>query len=70
MQKRQRAWRAWSKALGPKAGQNEKEADIVALVRTAILFSYIITNIFIVAGVVRHWEKERPALHGCSLKAT
>jgi len=49
-------WRLWAKALGSKEGKHEKEADIVALVRTVILFSYLATNLFIVAGVVRHWD--------------
>lgn len=49
-------WRIVAKALGAKEGKNEKEADMVALVRTAILLSYMLTNCFIVAGVVRHWN--------------
>lgn len=48
-------WRLWAKALGEKAGRSEKEADTIALIRTAILFIYIITNLFIIAGVIRHW---------------
>jgi hypothetical protein len=50
-----RVWRLWAKALGQKTGATDSEADIVALVRTCILLTYIITNIFIVAGVIRHW---------------
>lgn len=50
------AWRLWAKALGEKAGRNEKEADIIAFVRTIIIISYMTTNAFIVAGVVRHWD--------------
>jgi hypothetical protein len=49
-------WRLWARSLGTKEGKNKKEADIVALVRTAILFSYLLTNFCIVAGVVRHWD--------------
>jgi hypothetical protein len=45
----------WAKALGEKSGANDTEADIVALVRTLIVGVYIITNFFIVAGVIRHW---------------
>ncbi len=48
-------WRLWAKALGEKAGATKQEADRVALIRTAIVLTYIITNIFIVAGVIRHW---------------
>ena len=48
-------WRLWAKALGDKASSTDKEADIVVLIRTAIVLTYIITNLFIVAGVIRHW---------------
>jgi hypothetical protein len=48
-------WRVWAKALGEKAGKSDREADAVALIRTFIVSCYIITNIFIVAGVIRHW---------------
>jgi len=49
-------WRLWARSLGTKEGKNEKEADMVALVRTVILFSYILTNFFIILGVARHWD--------------
>lgn len=52
---KRKIWRIWAKALGEKAGATEQEADMVALVRTAIVLCYIITNLFIVAGVIRHW---------------
>lgn len=48
-------WRLWAKALGEKTGSNDKEADKVAIIRTVIILTYIVTNIFIVAGVIRHW---------------
>ncbi len=70
MHKRQRLWRIVAKALGPKAGKNEKEADIIAFVRLIILFSYMVTNGFIIANAIRHWEKEKPAEAGCSFQAT
>jgi hypothetical protein len=49
-------WRIWAKALGEKAGSTDAEADKISLIRTAIILSYIITNCFIIAGVVRHWN--------------
>lgn len=49
-------WRIWAKALGEKAGKNDKEADYVALLRTFIFFTYLITNIAIVANAIRHWN--------------
>jgi hypothetical protein len=48
-------WRLWAKALGDKMGNTNQEADRIALIRTVIVLCYIITNIFIVAGVIRHW---------------
>jgi hypothetical protein len=48
-------WRIWAKSLGEKAGASDEESDRIALIRTAILSVYIITNLFIVAGVIRHW---------------
>jgi hypothetical protein len=48
-------WRIWAKAIGEKTGRTDEEADKIAYVRTAILALYIITNIFIIAGVIRHW---------------
>ena len=51
----QRIWRLWAKALGEKAGATEQESDRIALIRTLIIVSYFITNLFIIAGVIRHW---------------
>ena len=49
-------WKIWCKALGQKEGKNNREADAVAVIRTLILCGYMITNSFIMAGVVRHWN--------------
>ena len=49
-------WRIIAKALGEKSGSNDKEADLVACVRLFIVLTYLITNMFIVAGVIRHWS--------------
>jgi len=48
-------WRLWAKSLGEKAGSTKQEADRIAIIRTAVVLIYIITNCFIVAGVIRHW---------------
>lgn len=48
-------WRVWAKALGEKSGRDDLEADRVALVRTLIVLFYVVTNFFIIAGVIRHW---------------
>lgn len=49
-------WRLWANALGEKAGKTDSEADLIACIRTIIVLTYIITNCFIVAGVIRHWN--------------
>lgn len=51
-------WRLWAKALGEKAHKKDHVADQVAIVRTIIFATYLITNCFIVAGVIRHWNDE------------
>ena len=48
-------WRLWAKALGEKAGNSDKEADRIAIIRTVIVLVYLLTNICIVAGIIRHW---------------
>jgi len=48
-------WRLWAKALGEKAGNTDLEADRIAGIRTVVVLTYIVTNCFIVAGVIHHW---------------
>jgi len=48
-------WRVWAKALGQKEGTSDNEADRVALVRTVIAGINLVTCLFIVAGIIRHW---------------
>ena len=50
-------WRILALALGEKAHPDPRIADRVALVRLAILGSYLLTNACIVAGVIRHWNR-------------
>ena len=51
-------WRLWSYSLGEKHGKNDKEADLISIIRSIIFATYLITNCFIVAGVIRHWNDE------------
>ena len=51
-----KVWRIWAKALGQKDGRNDREADIIAGIRTIIFVSYMVTNIAIVANAVRRWN--------------
>lgn len=53
MKKRNNAWRWWAKALGEKASKCDRESDRIAIIRTVIFATYLITNAFIVYGVAR-----------------
>ena len=55
-------WRLWAKAIGEKAHKKDNIADKVAVIRTIIFATYLITNCFIVAGVIRHWNDETQVL--------
>jgi hypothetical protein len=65
-------WRLWCKALGEKASDKNHEADYIAIIRTIIFTTYFMTNAFIVAGVVRHWDdntgKRGRVVYGSSLE--
>ena len=56
------AVRVWKYALGSFSDEKTKEVDnAVVLVRSFIFLTYLITNCFIISGVIRHWnanEKE------------
>lgn len=53
-----RLWRIIAKSLGEKSGKNNREADRIALIRLFMFLSILITNCFIVAGVIRHWNDD------------
>lgn len=52
-------WRIWAKALGEKGSKCDRESDIIAIVRTFIFFTYLTTNVAIVANAVRHWNSNQ-----------
>lgn len=54
--KKNTIWRWWAKSLGEKASKCDHESDRIAIIRTVIFATYLITNAFIVAGVIRHWN--------------
>ena len=56
MKKRMSVWRIVCKSLGEKSGKNNQEADKIALIRLLITSQILITNFFIIFGVVRHWN--------------
>jgi hypothetical protein len=43
-------------ALGEKSGKNDKEADKIAAIRFFMFLSIFITNGFIIANTIRHWD--------------
>ena len=49
-------WRVLAKALGSKGHSDDRLADQIATLRALILLSYMTTNLFICAGVIRHWN--------------
>jgi hypothetical protein len=51
-----KAWSVWAKALGPRASMNDREADLAAAIRSVKYLVELITCVFIVAGVIRHWS--------------
>jgi hypothetical protein len=53
--KNNRLWKLLAKALGGKSGWDEQSSDQIAIIRLVIVLSYIITNIFIISGVIHHW---------------
>jgi hypothetical protein len=49
-------WRIIAKSLGEKSGKNDKESDKIALIRLMIMIQLIVTNGFIIANAIRHWN--------------
>lgn len=49
-------WRLIAKALGEKSGSTDQEADAIAIIRLLMFLSILITNGFIVANAIRHWN--------------
>jgi len=56
MKKPKNWWYIWSKSLGEKASSCNKTSDKVAVIRTIIFATYLITNVAIVANAIRHWN--------------
>ena len=63
-------WRLWCYALGKKEGREKREADAIAGIRTLILLTYLVTNCFIIAGVIRHWNNQGTTVWICADKPT
>ncbi len=51
-----KVWRIWKYALGSFSDEKTEPYDnYIVLVRSVIFVSYLVTNCFIIAGVIRHW---------------
>ena len=47
----------WKYALGSYSDEKTKPYDNhITIIRSIIFFSYLITNCFIIAGVIKHWN--------------
>ena len=52
-----KVWRVWKYALGSFEDTKTARYDnAVCITRTVILLTYLVTNCFITAGVIRHWN--------------
>ena len=50
-------WQVWKYALGSFSDDKTAPFDnYVAIIRTVIFVSYMVTNTFIISGVIRHWN--------------
>ena len=59
MKHRKTVWKWFAMALGEKASKCDKESDVVARIRAVIFLTYLITNCFIIAGVIKHWNDKQ-----------
>ena len=63
-------WRTWKYALGSFSDtETAKYDNAVCIVRSTILITYLVTNCFITAGVIRHWDSSKtvhPTTHQVS----
>lgn len=65
-----KVWRYWAKALGEKPSKCDQESDRIAIIRTIIFATYLITNFFIVSGVIRHWNNSQSNHQNCYVIST
>ena len=57
-------WEIWKYSLGSFSDDKTKPYDnYVAVIRSIIFVSLLTTNMFIVSGVIRHWNDVPSQLH-------
>ena len=55
-------WEIWKYALGSFSDTKTAKYDnAVCIIRSVIFISYLVTNCFITAGVIRHWGDNKPS---------
>ena len=55
-----KVWRVWKYALGSFEDTKTARYDnAVCIIRSTILLTYLVTNCFITAGVIRHWDSSK-----------
>ena len=65
----QKIWQILKYSLGSFSDDKTAPYDnYVAIIRTIIVFSYLITNLFIVGGVIRHWNEDNTYTSGSILE--
>jgi len=51
-----KVWRIWCKTMGNKISDSDSEADAAAVIRTIFWVVNLVTCLFIIAGIIKHWN--------------
>ena len=66
-----KVWEVWKYAIGSFSDDKTAPYDnYVAGIRTIIFVSYMVTNAFIVSGVIRHWNANTNNTSGSVLECS
>ena len=52
---KRKMFRLIAKALGEKTGNTDEEANKIAWIRILLMAQAVVTNVFIIAGVLHRW---------------
>ena len=53
-------WKIWKYSLGSFNDSTTKKYDnSIVILRSVIFISYLVTNVFIISGVIRHWDSSK-----------
>ena len=57
-----KVWKIWKYTLCSfNYNKKKRYYDVVCIIRRIIFTTYLITNCFITAGVIRHWDDNKPS---------